>query len=296
MIKPGIFYIETFLGCNLQCPECPMGNRSINRKNECMTLEQFKTLADKIEPYAKVVYPFIWGEPTLNPYLPEMIEYVKGFARVNISTNANAINEDLAKRIMEAKPDIIDVPLDAATEETYQIVRKGGNLKKAIQAIKDLQQYNISTTIRGQFVVFKQNSHEIKDFKELCVLLNIPTRINKALIFNKNLEPDPQWVRPTCVSFEHIRQNTRSCESRIRMVILINGDVVPCCFDYNSTIVFGNLFKQSVKEIWESPVYVGFRNKLNNKKSVPPDFCLKSCPRFIIHPKLQESMDKIRNK
>ena len=34
--------------------------------------------------------------------------------------------------------------------------------------------------------------------------------------------------------------------------------VVPCCFDYNADIVFGDLRTQSIKEIYESEEYRNF--------------------------------------
>jgi radical SAM protein with 4Fe4S-binding SPASM domain len=292
MIWPGIFYIETVLGCNLKCPECPMGNNSIIRKKHIMSFERYKILADKIKPYARTVYPFIWGEPLLNPDIIDIVAYTKKFARVYLSTNANLITREMAKNLMAQKPDVIDVPLDAATEETYQIVRKGGSLKKAIQGIRFLQEYrNDTTVVRGQFVVFQHNQHELPAFKKLCNDLQVPTRINKPLIFNKNLAPSTNSIhrRPVYHSMATVRQDIKSCEARIRMVIQVDGNVVPCCFDYNSNLIFGNLFEQTVPQIWESSKYKVFRMKLTGKKPNPPAFCL-TCPRFTLGPRIKKKL------
>jgi hypothetical protein len=86
----------------------------------------------------------------------------------------------------------------------------------------------------------------------------------------------------------------KSCEARIRMIALNNGDVVPCCFDYNSSVIFGNLFKQSVQEIWLSPTYVDFRAKVGGEGPLPPDFCLKHCPRFTMDDVLKSAIDKTK--
>jgi MoaA/NifB/PqqE/SkfB family radical SAM enzyme len=37
-----------------------------------------------------------------------------------------------------------------------------------------------------------------------------------------------------------------------------NLDVVPCCFDYNASVKFGNLREQSLEEIFSSPAYHSF--------------------------------------
>jgi MoaA/NifB/PqqE/SkfB family radical SAM enzyme len=296
MSFPEIFYIETVLGCNLSCPECPMGNKSIVRHHNVMSLDQYVSLTDKIVPYAKVIYPFVWGEPTLHSQLPEMIGYAKKFTKVNLSTNANLITREMAERIMAVKPNIIDVPLDAASEETYQIVRSGGSFEKAVRGLKFLKKFQTSETIiRGQFVVFKHNIHELPLFKTLCDGLQIPMRTNIPLIFNNKLVAALNWRRPHYNSLQDVRKNISSCEARIRMVILNNGDVVPCCFDYNSSVVFGNLFKQSVQEIWFSPAYVAFRTKVKGKAHLPPNFCLEHCPRFTISKKLKLEINKIKD-
>ena len=36
--------------------------------------------------------------------------------------------------------------------------------------------------------------------------------------------------------------------------------VVPCCFDYDSQIIFGDLRKQAIREIYESDEYLTFIN------------------------------------
>lgn len=292
---PGIFYIETVLGCNLRCPECPMGNSTINRKKHIMSFEKYKILADKIEHFARTVYPFVWGEPLLNPDIIDIIGYTKKFARVYLSTNANLITREFAKNIMAQAPDVIDVPLDAATEETYQIVRKGGSLEKAVQGIRYLQEHrNDTTVVRGQFVVFKHNEHELPQFRRLCESLQIPTRVNKPLFFNSNLKPpSKQFQRPVYNSLARVQQDIRSCEARVRMVVMSDGNVVPCCFDYNNSIIFGNLFEQDVMEIWKSDEYHEFRLRLTGKKSTCPEFCL-TCPRFTMSPKLRRKINAKR--
>ena len=43
------------------------------------------------------------------------------------------------------------------------------------------------------------------------------------------------------------------------MTIKSNGDATMCMEDYNNEIVFGNVLKQSLKEIWDGELYKKFR-------------------------------------
>ena len=60
------------------------------------------------------------------------------------------------------------------------------------------------------------------------------------------------------------------------MIINWDGTAVPCCFDMNNFFVFGNVFSENIKEIWNNSLYTNFRKRvLKNKKEIP--LC-KECP------------------
>jgi radical SAM protein with 4Fe4S-binding SPASM domain len=37
------------------------------------------------------------------------------------------------------------------------------------------------------------------------------------------------------------------------LVVLANGDVTVCCYDYNGVLNIGNIKNNSIKELWNSP-------------------------------------------
>jgi radical SAM protein with 4Fe4S-binding SPASM domain len=60
------------------------------------------------------------------------------------------------------------------------------------------------------------------------------------------------------------------------IVVNWDGSIVPCCFDMNNLFVFGNAFKEKIKNIWNNKKYISFRRRiLTNKKSIP--LC-RDCP------------------
>jgi len=278
MANPFIFYVETSSVCNLSCPECPVGANLITRKNAFMPFDRYVAVAEKIRPYARLVAPFVWGEPLLNPDIIDIIAYTKQFSKVHLSTNANRIPDP--KALMETKLDSLAVPLDATTPEMYQVARRSGDYNKVLSNIELLQKYNVSTKIYGQFTVFKHNEHQLADFASLCRELGIMPKITKALFFANNLQQTtlPEYQRPVCRNADQIYEAVRTCEARLRMIIFINGDVLPCCFDYNAKQSFGNIFDSKTLDIWNSEPYVDFRKRLFQTKQFP-QMCL-NCPRF----------------
>lgn len=83
-------YIETTNLCNLNCDFC-IKNR---RKNEIMTIQNFKIILSKIKNYTNYIYLHILGEPLLNPKINEFILLAsnEGF-NINITTNGYLINK-----------------------------------------------------------------------------------------------------------------------------------------------------------------------------------------------------------
>ena len=79
---PKIYQVEVFAGCNLKCPLCHAGRREIGRDTKFLHLNDFKAIFDKIKPHAELLYLHIWGEPTLNKHLVDMVTYVHQQNRV----------------------------------------------------------------------------------------------------------------------------------------------------------------------------------------------------------------------
>ena len=59
---------------------------------------------------------------------------------------------------------------------------------------------------------------------------------------------------------------------RSHIGILVNGDIVPCCLDYNGTITLGNILNDKIDDILKGKRAKNMQeNFLNNKKC--EEFC-----------------------
>ncbi len=63
------------------------------------------------------------------------------------------------------------------------------------------------------------------------------------------------------------------------------GNVVPCCFDKDSTSMMGNLLRETLSDIWNSHKYRSFRYKLNHNGKILPmcKDCSEGLKRMTIH-------------
>ena len=58
--------------------------------------------------------------------------------------------------------------------------------------------------------------------------------------------------------------STRKCFiPTTSITFTLNGNVLPCCEDYNQTLSMGNIMSCSLQKIWESEKYQKFRNDLS---------------------------------
>ncbi len=285
---PKTFTIETALACNLHCPECAIGGGMITRAKALLTFDQYKIIADKMRPFAKYVYLHLWGEPLLNKEIFKMLRYTADFAKTNISTNALLLDEEKAEALVTSGVTDVIVSIDGFTQEVYAQYRVGGKVKDALAALKLLQETNLKhggrVNLIPQFIVFKHNQHEKELFREYCNSLGLQAFLKSPYIrtgtgkFEKSDHPE-HW-RPEYADTAALRQGMRDCNNpKEVLTMLVDGSCVICCHDYSRVTCFGNIFKQSVLDIWDSPAYRQYRwNILTGHAS---DFCVNHCMSFI---------------
>jgi len=273
---PKIFSVETVRGCNLRCPLCAVGCGKTILPKKHMTIGEYDTIANKISPYASHVALHIWGEPMLNRDIFSIISRTLQFASAGIHTNANCLSdEDAAKLAVSGAS--VSVSLDGMTQETYGAYRIGGSLDKAINVLKILKKHHaaakMTTSLGAQFLVFAHNVHEVPKFLAFCKSIGVPGT-TKVPHFKLNPVIQPHVQRPP---FD--LNQVLSCRDPYDVcTILADGSIVLCCYDYDASIPLGNLFSQSLEDIWQGPIRAKLLQDFANKQ--PPKLCLEGCLLF----------------
>jgi len=249
-----------------------------------MSFDELKIIADKIKPFAKQVYLHLYGEPLLNKDIFLMTQYVSKFSRVNISTNGQLINTEIAEKLIISGVTDVIVSIDGVTQDVYEMYRVGGDIKKALSALEILvsanQLYGNHVNILPQFIVFRHNEHQIDQFKKICRSLGLKPQFKAPFIANNSFfqrSSDHQYWRKYFTNFgRYCSALSKDCDTiRSAMTILLDGSVVPCCYDYQGMHSFGNIFQQDVLDIWKSPQYYKFRYDAYWGKI--PKFCIDNC-------------------
>lgn len=282
---PISYSIEPTNHCNLQCPECPSGLGSLTRPLGLLKLDDFNKLVDEIKDTAFYVQLFFQGEPYINKNLPGMIKYAQSKnIYIAISTNGHFVNEGNADIVLDNAPDKLIFSVDGLDEESYQKYRVGGTFEQADKGLRSLIRRKKERGLKKpfvefQFIVMKQNEHQMDDVKRYCREVGVDKAVFKTMQISsyenavKFLPSNKKYRRYILEdnSFKIKNKISNHCFALWRTsVITWDGKVVPCCFDKDALNEIGIVNGRAFEDVWKSETYSDFRKKiLSNRKSVP---------------------------
>lgn len=234
---------------------------------------------------------YFQGEPFLHPGFIEMVNHASNQKIYTAtSTNAHYLDSENARKTVESGLDRLIISIDGTSQETYESYRIGGHLDKVIDGTRNIIGWKKklkSTTphVVFQFLVVKQNEHQLKEVQQLADELGVD-----AVHFKSAQVYDYQNGNPLIPENEKYSRYRRVSDGQFELknpllnqcwkmwhsaVVTWDGKVVPCCFDKDASHVMGDLSRHSFRDIWYSEKYDRFRQSiLKSRSSI--DIC-KNC-------------------
>jgi radical SAM protein with 4Fe4S-binding SPASM domain len=245
-----------------------------------MKMSLFDKIAKQVKPYIKHTYLHLWGEPTLHPDLPEMIDTMTEFSTVDLATHGMFVDDALALAI--AKCDTISVSIDGIGQEVYEKYRVRGNYEQAMDGLKRLARL-APGRVNWTFILFSHNEHQIEEAKAIAKDLNVNLGFKPPYLIDpvkqKEMLPKNEAHRRYHVQGDGsllLKSNPLSCKEFWETVyVLPNGDVVTCCYDYAAMMVMGNMNEKPMLEIWNDEPYQKARE--SHRNGVLNPMCAKLC-------------------
>ena len=163
--------------CNLRCPMCMVGNRELDHPRGRMSLDVFRTIMREVGPALIHLELYRYGEPLLNPELPEMIRVAarEYLCRTRVSTNlAMPLADDAIQHLLDSGLDTLVVAADGPDQETYARYRRGGSIEavldnlRRIVAARAAKADNRSPRIVWQYLVFAHNEDRVAETRRLA--------------------------------------------------------------------------------------------------------------------------------
>lgn len=292
---PARFYYFGFNGrvaieptnvCNLKCRLCPTWQHQ-NRERGFMRLDDFKVVIDDNSNIFKRINMIFAGEPLMNQDVFKMVKYAEDKnIEVLLSTNTTLFNDAKIKELFDSKLSYLIVCLDGASKGTHEQYRQGSNfeaIKENIRKICEIKKQNRfeKPYIALQFLVMRQNEHEIRDAIKMAENLGVDKIDFKTLslgsfvdfdkkieLAEQNLPGDIRYSRFTFKdSVLKAKSKPQICSWMRQAVILWNGDVSMCCYDFNGELTVGNVFNDGgFKRILKGKKYRSYRKAAIQRK------------------------------
>lgn len=268
--------IETTDLCNLKCPMCARTIIDANEnvaKNKYINKDEYTKIIDEATKYGvKSIKLQYLGEPLLHQDIAFQIAYAKqkGVLDVMLNTNASLLDNQMAKKLLEAGLDKLFVSFDAVNPKLYEQQRVGATIGKVIDNIynfiklRDASYPN--TQIRLSMVMYDDPVWK-EQFEAMKVMWAGLVDSLGYGIFN---ERDPNKKE------EYEPVDGFVCEQLYqRMFLKCNGNVTVCCADDHDQYVIGNWRKSSLKELWHNEKYKKIRTLHETNQYYKIDMCKK---------------------
>jgi radical SAM protein with 4Fe4S-binding SPASM domain len=274
-----------------------------------MPLDQFERVINQFPSLQSLSLHGI-GEPLMHPQLVEMIAVAAARGiKVRFTTNATLLARERSERLIASGLRQLIISVDGATAKTYEAIRQGARFEVVIENIQALsrakrEMKSATPLIYFNMVVCRTNHHETAQLVDLaqrvsadCVVLS-PMQPPLPALAQMACSPE-QWQAAVSVAKARARslginlyarrdgkpaaggqakKTYRCLEPWRTAVVLMNGDVMPCCNIHDSDFGMGNLFDQAFTEVWNGSAYQAFRSDLKQKGQVPKP--CRWCPDF----------------
>ena len=223
--------------CNLSCPSCRL-EVFIDSKHETEILELQNKLRQEALKDATFLYITGSGDPFGSPYFRQWLQTMKKeempkLNEIRLHTNAqlwtpsmwNSIPEDIRPLVKGA-----EISIDAATSETYEINRRGGNFEKLLrnlEFISSLRKQGPLETVTISMVIQENN------FREMPAFVELGQRFGFDVVYFSQLV---NWGTFSAQSFKERAVHLASHPSHAEFVSLLKDEIFT-----HSIVYLGNL-------------------------------------------------------
>ena len=265
-ILPEIVQIESTNICNAKCVFCPRDD--MHRKQGIMSFDLFKKIVDECAELGIThVRVHNYGEPFVDRKLVEKVRYAKqrGIAQVGMISNGSLINEEVARGMIEAGLDAINISVDASGKEVFESTRIGLKYDKVIANIERIVRIRAELGKRRPKLILsfvRQNNSAdeqafIEHWRTIADKIHITDLHNWGGTLNRESDVNYPCYRPW-----------------LTFTVLWDGRVSLCCADFDGRTILGDMNISSIQDIWNAEPYRKVRRE--HLENGGPDVC-RSC-------------------
>jgi Radical SAM superfamily/Iron-sulfur cluster-binding domain len=260
---PDIVQIESTNICNAKCVFCPRDE--MHRRQGIMTVELFRKIVDECAELGIThIRMHNYGEAFMDRKLVEKVRYAKqkGIREVGLISNGSLITEPVARGMIDAGLDAINISVDASGKEVFESTRIGLKYDKVIANIERLVRLRGESGKRRPKLILsfvRQNNSAdeqafIEHWRPIADKIHVTDLHNWAGTLNTESDVNYPCYRPW-----------------LTFTVLWDGRVSLCCADFDGKTILGDLNTHSIAEVWNADPYRKVRRE--HLESGGPDIC-----------------------
>ncbi len=274
-------------GCNNACPHCY--NEADRLTMPSLSLEDWQRVLDKLADIGVPHIILTGGEPTLHPALTGIIRYADQLGLI-VGMNSNGrmlAHKASAQALADAGLNHVQITLESWDAGVHDnMVNAPGAFSQTVAGIKNAAACGLHTITNT--TITRQNQHQVVDTIDFVHNLGLNTFAMNGMIYAGGGRADPAAIpsEEMAALLDAVRERAESLDMRFlwytvtdycrfsplalglapkrcnaaeySMCIEPNGDVLPCQSYYVSA---GNILSDSWQSIWNSTLFLSFRNR-----------------------------------
>lgn len=254
-------YIELSDYCGLSCSFCPSSKRQTLRG--AMNLATFKQICSELKGLTSLIALHILGDPLGVKNLKDFLQIAKSYnLSVNLVTSGYFLQQEQFRFLADSPVRQVSFSLSAFCENKKLNKTHLQQILSFCLASSDIfinirvQEWHLDNAcmqeiLKEIFATFgiqndKENLDSLKKLKKIRLKEKTLLLITKPFQW----EGDGKIKKQVCYG------------ANKQIGILSNGQVVPCCIDYDGRQSFGNIKDSSLKQILESSEFKAFAASL----------------------------------
>lgn len=277
--------------CNERCIHCYIPNDKKNAGFD-LTFVRFKNILDQFAAMGGIHVTLSGGEALMNKDIIKMLHYCREKdMQISLLTNLISLNDEQTQAIKEVNISIVQVSLYSMNPEVHDtITTVKGSWKRTREAIERLHAADVPVQIscpvmkanKDGYDKVMQYARSLRMKSNTDYIMMAQADLDTANLANRlNLKETEKVIRDIINNDIDYREETLHTESYTSLppdeyaemplcgagindlCVTVNGDIYPCA-GWQSFVV-GNVFKQSLKDIWENSPKLAEIRKVKRK-------------------------------
>ncbi len=254
--------------CNLACVHCPHPEfaKSEHYGGRALDSELNRKLVDEVRDHGQGITQYIRyasnGEPLVHPAIFEMMEDAarRSGTIVTLTTNGKLLDERRSERLLASGVGVVDISLDAYSDDVYADIRVGGNLAMTRENVLCLLRRKAQTgaplKVVVSYVEQPRNRHETHLFEQYWRDQGVDYVVIRRLHSCSGAIPELADHRRHAVAQTPRRPCLYPWE---RIVLNAMGQLSFCPSDWVHGSLVANYRSTTIRETWQGPFYTALR-------------------------------------